>query len=70
MSQSLPHNPARVTAQIACEAILNGPDDGYTLRDMTDVFEVATRQRVAPFYVDALVDLIAASVRAAREAQA
>ena len=61
--------PTRLTAQIACEAIINRPEDGYTLRDMCHVFEVADREGVAPFYVDALADLIAAAVRdAAREA--
>jgi len=60
--------PDRLTAQIACEAILNHEDDGYTLTDMAHVFEVAARQGVAPFYLGMLADLIATHVRLAREA--
>ena len=61
------HNhPARVTAQIACEAIVNHEGDGYSLADMIAVFEVATTQRVAPLYVDMLADRIADAVAAKR----
>lgn len=57
----------KISAQIACEAIINHPYDGWDLRDMCAVFEVAVGARVAPFYTDALADEIAAAVKAARE---
>jgi hypothetical protein len=59
--------PERLTAQIACEAIINHEDEGYTLVDMAHVFEVASRHGVAPLYLGMLADMIAARVRAARE---
>ena len=60
--------PERLTAQIACEAIINHDEDGYTLTDMAHVFEVATRHGVAALYVGMLADRIAEHVRLAREA--
>lgn len=57
------HTSAKISAQIACEAIINHEDEGYTLRDLVAVFEIADREGVASFYVDDLADRIARRVR-------
>lgn len=54
--------PERLTAQIACEAIINHEDDGYTLTDMAHVFEVACREGVGSLYLDMLREKIEAAV--------
>jgi hypothetical protein len=54
--------PERLTAQIACEAIVNHESDGYSLTDMAHVFEVACREGVAALYVDTLRERIEAAV--------
>lgn len=57
----------RTTAQIACEAIINHEDDGYSLADMLAVFEVAVEAGVAPFYVGEVEARIMSAVRRARQ---
>lgn len=65
----MPHTmtPERLTAQIACEAIINHEHDGYTLRDMAHVYEVATREGVGDLYRSMLLECIERAVREARE---
>lgn len=60
----------RLTAQIACEAIVNHEHDGYTLRDMAAVYEIAAREGVGDLYVSMLLECIDRAVCEAREAVA
>lgn len=53
------HNDARVTAQVAVEAITNCYGDGYDLSTMQAVRAFAVEQGVGDFYLDPLRILIA-----------
>ena len=57
----------QATAQIACEAIINQPDAGWSLDDAQTVFSDAFTLGVAPLYLDMLGEIV---VRMQDEAQA
>lgn len=48
----------RVTAQIACEAIVNHPDDGWDLVDVVTVLADARASGVPALYVDMLAEVL------------
>jgi hypothetical protein len=49
----------KTTAQIACEAIINHPADGWSLDDAEAVLADAREHGVAPLYVDMLAETVA-----------
>lgn len=53
---------ARIVAQVACEYVINHPNEGFDLPTLTAILEVATGTGVAPTYIDGLVEVITAHI--------
>lgn len=50
----------RITAQVACEAIVNHPDEGWEIETIDVVLTDAREAGVPALYVDMLADIYAA----------
>lgn len=58
-------NARRITAQIACEYIINHPDEGFFQRDRRDVLAASIEANVAEAYLDGVVERIQLAAMAA-----